>query len=111
MRACDVFDYLPNHCSSSFIGPHSRRQFPFSADQVRILVFKECDIRGRKLLFDSSTVEKVSSDSNSAAAAAAFASDHHPPSVPQVQKCEHCNVVYRVRKVSVSPPEQASSSF
>uniref|UniRef100_A0A182ML28 UDENN FNIP1/2-type domain-containing protein n=1 Tax=Anopheles culicifacies TaxID=139723 RepID=A0A182ML28_9DIPT len=73
-------------------------QFPFSADQVRILVFKECDIRGRKLLFDSSTVEKVSSDSNSAAAAAAFASDHHPSSVPQVQKCEHCNVVYRVRK-------------
>uniref|UniRef100_A0A182PPB3 UDENN FNIP1/2-type domain-containing protein n=1 Tax=Anopheles epiroticus TaxID=199890 RepID=A0A182PPB3_9DIPT len=73
-------------------------QFPFSADQVRILVFKECDITGRKLLFDSSTVEKVSSDSNSAAAAAAFASDHHPSSVPQVQKCEHCNVVYRVRK-------------
>uniref|UniRef100_A0A182NMI0 UDENN FNIP1/2-type domain-containing protein n=1 Tax=Anopheles dirus TaxID=7168 RepID=A0A182NMI0_9DIPT len=56
------------------------RQFPFSADQVRILVFKECDLRGRKLLFDSSTLEKVSSDSNSAAAAAAFASDHHPPS-------------------------------
>ncbi|XP_052893669.1 uncharacterized protein LOC128301308 [Anopheles moucheti] len=73
-------------------------QFPFSADQVRILVFKECDIRGRQLLFDSRTVEKVSSDSNSAAAAAAFASDHHPSSVPQVQKCEHCNVVYRVRK-------------
>uniref|UniRef100_A0A182S9X0 UDENN FNIP1/2-type domain-containing protein n=1 Tax=Anopheles maculatus TaxID=74869 RepID=A0A182S9X0_9DIPT len=73
-------------------------QFPFSADQVRILVFQECDIRGRKLLFDSSTVEKVSSDSNSAAATAAFASDHHPTSVPQVQKCDHCNVVYRVRK-------------
>uniref|UniRef100_A0A182Q5F1 UDENN FNIP1/2-type domain-containing protein n=1 Tax=Anopheles farauti TaxID=69004 RepID=A0A182Q5F1_9DIPT len=73
-------------------------QFPFNADQVRILVFKECDLRGRKLLFDSSTLEKVSSDSNSAAAAAAFASDHHPSSVPQVQACEHCNVVYRVRK-------------
>ncbi|XP_053674840.1 uncharacterized protein LOC128725143 [Anopheles nili] len=73
-------------------------QFPFNADQVRILVFKECDILGRKLLFDSNTLEKVSSDCNSAAAAAAFASDLHPPSVPQVQKCEHCNVVYRVRK-------------
>uniref|UniRef100_A0A182WI10 UDENN FNIP1/2-type domain-containing protein n=1 Tax=Anopheles minimus TaxID=112268 RepID=A0A182WI10_9DIPT len=83
------------------------RQFPFSADQVRILVFKECDIRGKKLLFDSSTVEKVSSDSNSAAAAAAFASDHHPSSVPQVQKCEHCNVVYRVRKQN-DPRNEAS---
>uniref|UniRef100_A0A182Y2Y2 UDENN FNIP1/2-type domain-containing protein n=1 Tax=Anopheles stephensi TaxID=30069 RepID=A0A182Y2Y2_ANOST len=62
------------------------------------MVFQECDIRGRKLLFDSSTVEKVSSDSASAAATAAFASDHHPTSVPQVQKCDHCNVVYRVRK-------------
>uniref|UniRef100_A0A1S4GR75 UDENN FNIP1/2-type domain-containing protein n=1 Tax=Anopheles gambiae TaxID=7165 RepID=A0A1S4GR75_ANOGA len=91
-----LFNKKRNTSSSS--QKTSPGQFPFSADQVRILVFKECDIRGRKLLFDSSTVEKVSSDSNSAAAAAAFASDHHPPSVPQVQKCEHCNVVYRVRK-------------
>uniref|UniRef100_A0A182ITH2 UDENN FNIP1/2-type domain-containing protein n=1 Tax=Anopheles atroparvus TaxID=41427 RepID=A0A182ITH2_ANOAO len=73
-------------------------QFPFSADQVRILVFKECDLRGRKLLFDSSTLEKVSSDCNSAVALAAFASENHPGTIPQVQKCEHCNVVYRVRK-------------
>ncbi|XP_049297417.1 folliculin-interacting protein 2 isoform X1 [Anopheles funestus] len=91
-----LFNKKRNTSSSS--QKTSPGQFPFSADQVRILVFKECDIRGRKLLFDSSTVEKVSSDSNSAAAAAAFASDHHPSSVPQVQKCEHCNVVYRVRK-------------
>ncbi|XP_035789957.1 uncharacterized protein LOC118465649 isoform X2 [Anopheles albimanus] len=70
-------------------------QFPFNADQVRILVFKECDLRGRKLLFDSSTVEKVPSDCLSSATSAA---DHHPASVPQVQKCEHCNVVYRIRK-------------
>ncbi|XP_052862628.1 uncharacterized protein LOC128269259 [Anopheles cruzii] len=70
-------------------------QFPFSADQVRILLFKECDLRGRKLLFDSSAVEKVPADSVSAAT---NASDHHPASIPQVQKCEHCNVVYRVRK-------------
>ncbi|XP_049541306.1 uncharacterized protein LOC125954771 isoform X1 [Anopheles darlingi] len=70
-------------------------QFPFNADQVRILVFKECDLRGRKLLFDSSTVEKVPSDSLSSATSTA---DHHPASVPQVQKCEHCNVVYRIRK-------------
>ncbi|XP_058126474.1 uncharacterized protein LOC131294989 [Anopheles ziemanni] len=67
-------------------------QFPFSADQVRILVFKECDLRGRKLLFDSSALEKVSSDGNSAA----YASENHPAAIPQVQKCDHCNVVYRV---------------
>ncbi|XP_050098418.1 uncharacterized protein LOC126579135 [Anopheles aquasalis] len=70
-------------------------QFPFNADQVRILVFKECDLRGRKLLFDSSTVEKVPSDLLSSATSTA---DHHPASVPQVQKCEHCNIVYRIRK-------------
>lgn len=27
-------------------------------DQVRILLFRECEWRGRKLLFDSMTVEK-----------------------------------------------------
>ncbi|XP_053603059.1 folliculin-interacting protein 2 isoform X2 [Plodia interpunctella] len=32
--------------------------------QVRLLLFKECDRRGRKLLFDSSTIEKVPSNKN-----------------------------------------------
>ncbi|XP_060801266.1 folliculin-interacting protein 2 isoform X2 [Amyelois transitella] len=32
--------------------------------QVRLLLFKECDRRGRKLLFDSSTIEKVPANKN-----------------------------------------------
>jgi len=34
-------------------------QFPFSKDQVRILLFRECDWRGRRLLFDSRAIEPV----------------------------------------------------
>ncbi|XP_033231682.1 folliculin-interacting protein 1-like [Belonocnema kinseyi] len=33
----------------------------FGTDQVRILLFRECEWRGRKLLFDSLTVEKSQS--------------------------------------------------
>jgi len=39
--------------------PRSWRPFNFSKDQVRILLFRECDWRGRKLLFDSKAVQKV----------------------------------------------------
>uniref|UniRef100_A0A1I8NXL9 UDENN FNIP1/2-type domain-containing protein n=1 Tax=Stomoxys calcitrans TaxID=35570 RepID=A0A1I8NXL9_STOCA len=34
-------------------------QFPFDGSQVRILVYRECDTRGRRLLFDSNALEKV----------------------------------------------------
>lgn len=34
--------------------------FPFSREQVRVLLFRECDWTGRRLLFDSSAIEKVS---------------------------------------------------
>ncbi|KAF5299961.1 hypothetical protein FQA39_LY11334 [Lamprigera yunnana] len=33
--------------------------FIITKDQVRILLFRECDFRGRKLLFDSDSVQKV----------------------------------------------------
>lgn len=33
-------------------------QFPFSNEQVRILLYRECDWRGRRLLFDSTAVQK-----------------------------------------------------
>lgn len=33
--------------------------FPFSSEQVRVLLFRECDWNGRRLLFDSNAVEKV----------------------------------------------------
>lgn len=34
--------------------------FPFSGEQVRVVLFRECDEKGRLLLFDSSAVQKVS---------------------------------------------------
>lgn len=37
----------------------SRKIFEFNKDQVRILLFRECERRGRKLLFDSKAVKKV----------------------------------------------------
>lgn len=37
----------------------SERTFSFSEDQVRVVLFRECDFRGRKLLFDSQSVQKV----------------------------------------------------
>lgn len=33
--------------------------FPFSKDQVRVLIFRECDWTGRRLLFDSNAVQEV----------------------------------------------------
>lgn len=38
--------------------------FPFSGEQVRVLLFRECDWNGRRLLFDSSAVQKVNKPSN-----------------------------------------------
>lgn len=40
------------------------------ADQVRILLFRECEWRGRKLLFDSMTLQKQRSKSEIVRAAA-----------------------------------------
>lgn len=33
--------------------------FPFSNEQVRIVLYRECDLNGRRLLFDSSAIQKV----------------------------------------------------
>ncbi|XP_066991475.2 folliculin-interacting protein 2 [Anabrus simplex] len=41
----------------------SWKPFNFSKEQVRVLLFRECDARGRKLLFDSSTVKKTAMES------------------------------------------------
>lgn len=40
------------------------KPFSFTRDQVRLLLFRECDARGRKLLFDSSAVQKTNIDGN-----------------------------------------------
>ncbi|XP_038119080.1 folliculin-interacting protein 1 isoform X1 [Culex quinquefasciatus] len=73
-------------------------QFPFTTDQIRVILFRECDIRGRKLLFDSNAVERIpdgpSAGSAAATAHAASASVHHK-SIPQAQKCDHCKILYQ----------------
>ncbi|XP_055608027.1 uncharacterized protein LOC129755517 isoform X2 [Uranotaenia lowii] len=91
------------------------RQFQFSADHVRVLLFRECDIRGRKLLFDSSAVEKVNESPSSGASSSSTSSAFHhhgssgsgssssgrssttssQKSMPQVQKCDHCKVLFQ----------------
>lgn len=75
-------------------------QFPFAADQVRVVLFRECDIRGRKLLFDSSAVEKIPEGpsppfTSSAATATATASTTNYKTVPSIQKCDHCKALYQ----------------
>ncbi|XP_076269276.1 folliculin-interacting protein 2 [Rhynchophorus ferrugineus] len=42
--------------------PVSYKNTAFSTDHVRILLFQECDFRGRKLLFDHDATEKVPMD-------------------------------------------------
>lgn len=43
-----------NYFSFFFCSP-----FPFSNDQVRVLLYRECDWRGKRLLFDSSAIECI----------------------------------------------------
>lgn len=71
-------------------------QFPFAADQVRVVLFRECDIRGRKLLFDSSAVEKISEGPLSSTGATTTSGSTNCKTVPQTQKCDHCKVLYQV---------------
>lgn len=76
-------------------------QFPFTTDQIRVILFRECDIRGKKLLFDSSAVERIpdgpsSTGSGSATATSYASSSVHHKSIPQAQKCDHCKVLYQV---------------
>ncbi|XP_013178007.1 PREDICTED: folliculin-interacting protein 2 isoform X1 [Papilio xuthus] len=40
------------------------RSCEITPEQVRLLLFKECDWRGRKVLFDSSTIERIPADKN-----------------------------------------------
>lgn len=71
-------------------------QFPFATDQIRVILFRECDIRGRKLLFDSSAVERIpDGPSAGIATATAHTSSVHHKSIPQAQKCDHCKVLYQ----------------
>lgn len=42
--------FLVFHCSV----------FPFCGSQVRVLLFRECEWTGRRILFDSNTITKIS---------------------------------------------------
>ncbi|XP_049866320.1 folliculin-interacting protein 2 isoform X2 [Pectinophora gossypiella] len=44
---------------ASYSLPGLLRSCQITKEQVRLLLFKECDWRGRKILFDSSTIERV----------------------------------------------------
>lgn len=35
-------------------------EFPFCGSQVRVLLFRECEWTGRRILFDSSAISKIS---------------------------------------------------
>jgi hypothetical protein len=57
---------LFNKLFSNRRGTHNKHQdnvsekfFAFSKDQVRVVLFRECDFRGRRLLFDSNSVTKI----------------------------------------------------
>lgn len=68
-------------------------QFPFNKEQVRILLFRECDWRGRRLLFDSSAIEPVQSLPNSAAPGVAPAATATTSSIqPLSQKQQPCTI-------------------
>ncbi|RZF35798.1 hypothetical protein LSTR_LSTR009214 [Laodelphax striatellus] len=55
-----------NVTQQSFINKNTqRRPFDLELDQVRVLLFRECDWRGRKLLFDSGTKPKAAPDTKS----------------------------------------------
>ncbi|KAM3961556.1 LOW QUALITY PROTEIN: folliculin-interacting protein 2 [Aphomia sociella] len=43
---------------------NANRSSQNNQEQVRLLLFKECDWRGRKLLFDSSTIDKIPAGKN-----------------------------------------------
>ncbi|KAG8227722.1 hypothetical protein J437_LFUL008004 [Ladona fulva] len=49
-----------------FKPPHTKlrnwRPYDFNKEQVRVLLFRECDWRGRKLLFDSQSFQKLSNE-------------------------------------------------
>ncbi|XP_069354807.1 folliculin-interacting protein 2 isoform X2 [Maniola hyperantus] len=51
--------------SNDYWGSRNRvRSCEIALEQVRLLLYKECDRRGRKVLFDSSTIERVPASKN-----------------------------------------------
>lgn len=47
------------NCCNFFLFNFFCSPFPFTADQVRIVLYRECDLRGTKLLFDSDAFTKI----------------------------------------------------
>lgn len=69
----------------------------FSADQIRVILFRECEIRGRKLLFDSNAVEKIPDVllPSTTATATSCGKTANQKTMPQYQQCDHCKVLYQ----------------
>ncbi|XP_063821033.1 folliculin-interacting protein 2 isoform X1 [Ostrinia nubilalis] len=65
MALFDKFFSIKRKLDNDHRGSRNRaRSCQINSEQVRLLLFKECDWRGRKLLFDSSTIEKVAANKN-----------------------------------------------
>lgn len=60
------------------------RQFSFSNDQVRILLYRECDWRGRRLLFDSTALQKIACTNKSTSTVPQLSSQHVKESAPPI---------------------------
>lgn len=54
-----IYKILQQNVFRFSIKTFSFRQFPFSREQVRILLYQETESNGRKLLFDSNAIQKV----------------------------------------------------
>lgn len=51
------FEIMPENCK--FRNFEMKKKLKLFLGNVRVVLFRECDKKGKKLLFDSSTVEKV----------------------------------------------------
>ncbi|KAG5676375.1 hypothetical protein PVAND_006216 [Polypedilum vanderplanki] len=85
----------------------SSSQFPFNKEQVRILLFRECDWRGRRLLFDSSGIEAVTT--TQAAATATTPGNSLSPQCQQQQQCTATNSVQK--KSSPLKPDKSTIEY
>lgn len=59
---CIQIERYLNKCINLEIHSFIFSLFPFADHQVRIVLYRECDLNGRRLLFDSSAIQKINLD-------------------------------------------------
>lgn len=70
---------------------------PFNADQVRVLLYRECDLQGRRLLFDSSAIQKTKVPTEGNASKCTGTTGKSNP-LPNGQAASSCRKKYTVSK-------------